>query len=86
MCFRPASAQVEIVCPECGKKLPVIGNTLLRKCPFCKAEYSEEELAEMNNKLSGGVPAGAPGIPGAPGTPGTSGAPKAPSAPKAPGM
>lgn len=83
MCFRPAGVEVDIKCPHCGKKLPVIGNTVLKKCPFCKTEFSDEDMANMQEQMGGGAAgAGAPGAPAAPGAPG---APAAPGAPKAPG-
>lgn len=85
MCFRPASGGVEIKCPSCGKTLPVMGGTILKKCPFCKKEFDDADMANFNEQLNGGgaaAPAGAPGAPAAPGAPG---APAAPGAPKAPG-
>ncbi len=97
MCFRPASGGVEIKCPHCDKVLPVIGNTVLKKCPFCKEEFTEEDMAALQEQMGGaaagagagapGAPAapGAPGAPAAPGAPGAPGAPKAPGAPAAPG-
>ena len=90
MCFRPAGVEIDINCPYCGKKLPVIGNTVLKKCPFCKEEFTEQDIANFQASLGGGAGApgapGAPAAPGAPGAPAAPGAPGAPSAPKAPGQ
>jgi hypothetical protein len=77
MCFRPASVDMpDPVCPECGKKLAIVGGVVMKKCPFCKADLTEF-AAQMG--------AGAPGAPGAPGVPGAPGAPKPPGVPAAPG-
>jgi len=87
MCFRPAGVEINLNCPDCGKKLPVIGNTVLEKCPFCKYEFTEQDMQDFQNQLTGGAAgAGAPGAPAAPGAPGAPAAPGAPGAPKAPGM
>ena len=85
MCFRPAGVEIDINCPNCGKKLPIIGNTVLKKCPFCKYEFTEEDMANFQASMGGGPAAGAPGAPAAPGAPGAPAAPGAPGAPKAPG-
>lgn len=82
MCFRPAGVEIDINCPSCGKKLPIIGNTVLKKCPFCKYEFTEQDMADFQASMGGAPAAGAPGAPAAPGAPG---APAAPGAPKAPG-
>lgn len=36
MCFRPASVNKPIECPNCKKKVPIVGTTKLKVCPFCK--------------------------------------------------
>lgn len=46
MCFRPSEATKAVVCPNCGKKLPVVGGVKQKKCPFCKVELTDES----NNK------------------------------------
>jgi hypothetical protein len=88
MCFRPAGVDLpDPECPECGKKLAVIGGVVMKKCPFCKADLSKYE-EEYKAKMAGLTGAGAPGAPAAPKAPGAPGAPKAPGAPgvpKAPG-
>lgn len=38
MCFRPAESGDVPVCPNCGKKVPVMGGVKLKKCPHCKAD------------------------------------------------
>lgn len=55
MCFRPAGVEIDLNCPSCGKKLPVIGNTVLKKCPFCKYEFTEQDMQDFQAQL-GGVP------------------------------
>lgn len=79
MCFRPTGADMpDPVCPECGKKLTIIGDIMIKKCPFCKADLSKYE--EEFNAMKAGA-----GAPGAPAAPGALGAPKAPpSAPSPP--
>lgn len=84
MCFRPAGVEINLNCMYCGKKLPVIGNTILKKCPFCKEPFTEEDIQTFQDQLTGGA-AGAPGAPAAPGAPGAPAAPGAPGAPAAPG-
>ncbi len=89
MCFRPAGSSVEIHCPHCDKVLPVIGNTILKKCPFCKEAFSDDDIQAMQAQMggpaadAGAAAPGAPGAPSAPGAPKAPGAPSAPSAPKA---
>ncbi|MDR2197770.1 MAG: hypothetical protein LBO07_07420 [Coriobacteriales bacterium] len=81
MCFRPAGVDLpDPVCPECGKKMQIIGGVVMKKCPFCKADLTK--YAEQFGYTAGG--AQAPGAPGAPKAPGAPGAPKAPGAPAAP--
>jgi hypothetical protein len=78
MCFRPAGVDMpDPVCPECGKKLQIIGGVIMKKCPFCKAD-----LTKYADQMPG---AGAPAAPAAPGAPSAPKAPGAPAAPKAPG-
>ncbi|MDR2672967.1 MAG: hypothetical protein LBC35_06800 [Coriobacteriales bacterium] len=88
MCFRPAGVDLpDPECPECGKKLAVIGGVVMKKCPFCKADlskYEEEYKAKIAGAMGGGAP-GAPAPPGAPGAPKPPGAPGAPKPPGAPG-
>ncbi|MDR2493560.1 MAG: hypothetical protein LBD25_08945 [Coriobacteriales bacterium] len=82
MCFRPAGVDMpDPVCPECGKKLAIIGGVIMKKCPFCKADLSK--YAEEAAAGAPGAPA-PPGAPGAPKPPGAPGAPKPPGAPGAP--
>lgn len=83
MCFRPAGVEINVNCPKCGKKLPVIGNTILKRCPFCKAEFTQEDYDNFQASLTGGA-SDAPEMPAAPGMPQAPSAPKAPSAPSAP--
>lgn len=59
MCFRPAGVEINLNCPSCGKKLPVIGNTVLKKCPFCKYEFTEQDMEDFQTQL-GGVPPALP--------------------------
>jgi phage FluMu protein Com len=42
MCFRPTAAGKPMECPICGKKVPVIGGVVQKKCPFCKTEFTED--------------------------------------------
>ena len=93
MCFRPAGVEIDIHCPHCGFKVPIMGNTILKKCPKCKTTFSDEDMAAMKKEggfedgpAAGAAPAGAPGAPAAPGAPKAPGAPAAPGVPKAPGM
>ncbi|AHF05780.1 hypothetical protein DESME_00725 [Desulfitobacterium metallireducens DSM 15288] len=47
MCFRPASVSKPIECPNCKKKVPVVGTTRLKSCPFCKAPLpTKDETTE----------------------------------------
>jgi hypothetical protein len=80
MCFRPAGAEQKVICPSCGKEVPVMGGVKLKTCPFCKADLPDEPAA--------GVPTapGAPQAPGAPVAPKAPGAPQAPGAPKPPAL
>jgi hypothetical protein len=81
MCFRPAGVDMpDPVCPECGKKMQVVGGVVMKKCPFCKADLTQ--YAEQFGYSAPG--AGAPGAPAAPGAPGAPKAPGAPSAPRPP--
>ena len=74
MCFRPAGVDMpDPVCPECGKKLAIIGGVVMKKCPFCKADLA---------KYAEAAGYGAPGAPAAPGAPSAPAAPGAPSAPR----
>ena len=80
MCFRPASAGGDAgpnKCPECGKTIQSMGGIQLKKCPFCKADWTP--YLDGTKPL----PNAAPGAPSAPSAPG---APQAPGAPKAPGQ
>ncbi len=72
MCFRPTEVKEVPVCPNCGKKVPIVGGVRQKKCPFCHAEMPAAPAAN--------APA-APDVPKAPGAPG---APKAPAPPGAP--
>lgn len=93
MCFRPAGVEVDIHCPHCEKKLPMMGNTILKKCPFCKTAFDDADMENLKKQAgiddsaapAAGAPAGAPGAPGAPGRPAAPGAPGRPAAPGAPG-
>lgn len=81
MCFRPAGADGGAQkCPECGKPVQAMGGIQLKKCPFCKADFTKYLNGEAPVP---GAPA-APGAPGAPAAPGAPGAPAAPGAPKPP--
>lgn len=81
MCFRPAGADDGgLKCPECGKQLQVMGGVQLKKCPFCKCDFTPYLNGE---KPYPGADA-APAAPGAPAAPAAPGAPAAPAAPKAP--
>jgi ribosomal protein L37AE/L43A len=40
MCFRPASAAKPIECPNCKKKIPVIGGIKQKKCPHCGTDLT----------------------------------------------
>lgn len=51
MCFRPAGVEIDLNCPSCGKKLPVIGNTVLKKCPFCKYEFTEQDMQDFQAQV-----------------------------------
>lgn len=76
MCFRPASIEQEVRCPECGTKCGPQDTA----CPKCG--YTVEQ-ADSPYFIPG---AGAPGMPAAPGAPGAPGAPAMPPMPKAPGQ
>lgn len=83
MCFRPAGVDIpDPICPECGKKLTIIGGVVMKKCPFCKADL-EKYADEMGYSAPGAPKPPAP--PGAPSAPKAPGVPKAPGAPKNPG-
>lgn len=45
MCFRPTSAAKAVECPNCGKKLPVVGGVKQKRCPFCKTDLPDETTA-----------------------------------------
>lgn len=87
MCFRPADAAGAgpNKCPECGKIVQAMGGMVLKKCPFCKADFTKYMNEDGTPKGAPGAPA-APGAPGAPAAPGAPKAPGAPAAPKAPGQ
>ena len=80
MCFRPADAggAGNMTCPECGKEVQPMGGLVMKKCPFCKADWTKY----MNPD---GTP-NAEAIAAAQGGAGAPGAPAAPGAPKAPGQ
>jgi hypothetical protein len=84
MCFRPAGVDLpDPICPECGKKLTVVGGVVMKKCPFCKADL-EKYAEEMGYSAPG--PAKAPGAPaGGPPRPNV-GPPKAPGGPPRPNV
>lgn len=42
MCFRPASVTKPQECPNCKKKLAAIGGVKQKKCPFCKADLTDD--------------------------------------------
>lgn len=46
MCFRPTSAAKAIECPNCNKKLPVVGGVKQKKCPFCGTALPQDEPAK----------------------------------------
>ncbi|MEL7567773.1 MAG: hypothetical protein AAGU27_23245 [Dehalobacterium sp.] len=48
MCFRPASANKPVECPNCKKKIPVVGGVKQKKCPFCKTELPETDEKKDN--------------------------------------
>ena len=90
MCFRPADAGGggPMKCPECGKEVQPMGGLVMKKCPFCKADWEKYmnpdgtpnvEAIAAAQAAQGGAP-GAPAAPGAPKAPGAPGAPKAPGA------
>ncbi|MDO4501955.1 MAG: hypothetical protein Q4D06_02120 [Coriobacteriia bacterium] len=76
MCFRPAGVETPVYCPHCEKKLPIVGNTILKKCPFCKTPFSDEDMENLKAQFAGDG-AGAAAAPAAPAAPG---APKPPAA------
>lgn len=78
MCFRPATAAVDVKCPGCGETISPLGGLYPPNCPYCNADLSEVTA----NGGSGETPA--PGAPSAPSAPGAPSAPKAPGAPKPP--
>ena len=79
MCFRPSGSDAGgQACPECGKAVQAMGGMVMKKCPFCKADFTKY----LNGDAP--VPGAAGGAPGAPKAPGAPGAPKAPGAPGAP--
>lgn len=43
MCFRPTEASKSVECPNCKKKLPVVGGVKQKKCPFCGTPIAQEE-------------------------------------------
>ena len=74
MCFRPAGVETPVFCPHCDKKLPIIGNTILKKCPFCKTAFSEDDMENLKAQFAGEA-AGAAAAPAAPGAPAATGDP-----------
>lgn len=85
MCFRPADASGDggmNKCPECGKTIQMMAGVTLKKCPFCKCDFTPYINGEK--PLPGAEAPATPGAPKAPGAPAAPGAPKAPSAPKPP--
>ena len=86
MCFRPADAGggSNMTCPECGKEVQPMGGLVMKKCPFCKADWTKYMNADGTPNAE--AIAAAQGGAGAPAAPGAPGAPAAPGAPKAPGM
>ncbi|HHV64663.1 MAG TPA: hypothetical protein GXX46_06280 [Peptococcaceae bacterium] len=40
MCFRPTSAAKPIECPNCKKKIPVVGGVKQKKCPHCGTDLT----------------------------------------------
>lgn len=85
MCFRPGQAKIEIECPNCHKKYPVVGGVKQKKCPMCGEDLTNVEPAGAAPTPGAAPAAGAPKAPGAPVTPTPPRAPAAPAAPKAPG-
>lgn len=84
MCFRPAEAGGDgggYNCPDCGKKIQNLGGIPMKKCPFCKCDFTPylNGEKEFPNKSSAPAP-GAPAAPGAPSAPKAPGAPKPPTA------
>lgn len=62
MCFRPANSEFNMECPSCGKTLQVAGNFKLKKCPFCKYDFTVKGdgfTADSFDKMSA-----APELPG----------------------
>jgi hypothetical protein len=47
MCFRPGAAAKPIECPKCGKKIPIIGGVVQKKCPFCKVEFTPDMFPDL---------------------------------------
>jgi hypothetical protein len=98
MCFRPATAEASISCPECEKKINAAMGLIPNICPFCGANLEslvseinqgEGTLPSMPSPMSPGAPKFPMGGPGAPKFPmGGPGAPKfpmgGPGAPKFP--
>lgn len=73
MCFRPATVQANLVCPECGKKVNAVLGTYPDTCPFC-----ETNLNEAIQKLQRSPDSPAPQNGSQP--------PATPAAPKPPGV
>jgi phage FluMu protein Com len=46
MCFRPGGVAKPIECPNCGKKIPIVGGVVQKKCPFCKTVFTEDMFKE----------------------------------------
>ncbi|MDO4183586.1 MAG: hypothetical protein Q4E12_08305, partial [Coriobacteriia bacterium] len=63
MCFRPAGSDAGgNECPECGKTIQAMGGMVMKKCPFCKCDFTKY----MNGDAPAGGGAPAAGAPGAP--------------------
>jgi phage FluMu protein Com len=50
MCFRPGSVAKPIECPNCSKKIPIVGGVVLKKCPFCKTVFTDEMIKDYMEK------------------------------------
>lgn len=59
MCFRPATASVSVVCPECSKRINEVLGTIPSICPFCSTDLSEV-IAATKDDLSEILPASPP--------------------------
>lgn len=46
MCFRPAGVTKPIECPKCHKKITPMGGVVMKKCPFCKDDWTKYVDAE----------------------------------------